>query len=168
MTTPARLDAPLSDLRGVGPRRAAMLAEAGLATVGDLLFHLPFRYEDRSHFLPIAALVPGVRGTVRGTVVTAALRRTRARGLTIFEAVVQDDSGALRVVFFNQPYLRTVLTTGRQVILYGETTFPADGPSLADAWRAWRDDIRVDSVDSGLYLMEEAPEATLAALDRFL
>ncbi len=54
------------------------------------------------------------------------------------------------------------------LILYGETSFPSDGPSLADAWRAWRADIRVESVDSGLYPMEEAPEATLAALDRFL
>jgi ATP-dependent DNA helicase RecG len=113
---------PLDAIRGIGPRRAGELAAAGFRTVEDLLFHLPFRYEDRSRFLPIAALVPGVRGTVRGTVVTAALRRTRARGLTIFEAVVQDDSGALRVVFFNQPYLRTVLTAGRQVILHGETT----------------------------------------------
>ena len=116
------LNTPLESIRGIGPRRALGLAAAGFGTVEDLLFHLPFRYEDRSHFLPIAALVPGVRGTVRGTVVTAALRRTRARGLTIFEALVQDDSGVVRVIFFNQPYLRTVLTAGRQVILYGETS----------------------------------------------
>lgn len=54
------------------------------------------------------------------------------------------------------------------LILYGDTTFPPDGPSLADAWREWGDDIRAESLDSGLYAMEEAPEATLAALDRFL
>ncbi len=54
------------------------------------------------------------------------------------------------------------------LILYGETSFPADGPSLADAWREWGADVTTESVDSGLYLMEEAPEATLTALDRFL
>jgi len=54
------------------------------------------------------------------------------------------------------------------LILYGETTFPADGPSLVDAWTEFGDDIRGESVDSGLYAMEEAPGATLAALERFL
>lgn len=52
--------------------------------------------------------------------------------------------------------------------LYGETTFPADGPSLVDAWREFGDEVSGAAVDSGLYAMEEAPEATLAALDRFL
>ena len=114
------LDTPLRDVRGVGPRRARALLEAGYGTVEDLLLHLPFRYEDRSAFLPIASLREGVRGAVRGRVVTSALRRTRARGLTIFEALVEDDTGTIRAVFFNQPYLRTVLTRGRDVILYGE------------------------------------------------
>jgi haloacetate dehalogenase len=54
------------------------------------------------------------------------------------------------------------------LILFGETTFPADGPSLVDAWKEWGGDIVGKSVDSGLYAMEEAPEATLAALDEFL
>lgn len=54
------------------------------------------------------------------------------------------------------------------LILYGETTFPADGPSLVDAWKEFGDTITGASVDSGLYAMEEAPEATLAALEGFL
>ncbi|MCC3245697.1 alpha/beta hydrolase [Methylocystis sp. WRRC1] len=54
------------------------------------------------------------------------------------------------------------------LILYGETTFPADGPSLLDAWKEFGDTITGASVDSGLYAMEEAPEATLAALEGFL
>jgi haloacetate dehalogenase len=54
------------------------------------------------------------------------------------------------------------------LILYGETSFPAEGPSLVDAWKDFGDDIESASVDSGLYAMEEAPEATLAALERFL
>jgi len=114
------LDAPLDTLRGIGPARARDLREAGVFTVEDLLLHLPWRYEDRTAFLPIAALAPGVRGTIRGRVRSAALRRTRVRGLTIFEVLVEDGSGAIRVIFFNQPYLRTHLTRGREVILYGE------------------------------------------------
>jgi len=117
-----RPEDPLAAVRGVGPRRAAALEAEGLRTVEDLLLHLPRRYEDRSAFLPIASLVPGLKATVRGRIVTAALRRTRSRGFTIFEAVVEDDSAPIRVIFFNQPYLRTVLTRGREIILYGEAT----------------------------------------------
>ncbi|KAF2991839.1 alpha/beta hydrolase [Methylocystis sp. MJC1] len=54
------------------------------------------------------------------------------------------------------------------LILYGETTFPADGPSLVDAWKEWGDDVTGTAVDAGLYAMEEAPEATPQALERFL
>ncbi len=116
------LGTPLGDLKGIGPRRAEALEADGLRTVEDFLFHLPFRYEDRSRFLPIASLVPGLKGTVRARVVTAALRRTRARGFSIFEALFEDDSGSIRAIFFNQPYLRTLLVPGRRAILYGEAT----------------------------------------------
>src|SRR3989442_9196122 len=116
------LSTQLCSLPGFGPKRARELEERGLRTLEDLLLHLPFRYEDRSRFFPIASLVPGLRATVRGRVVTSVLRRTRARGLTIFEALVQDDTGSIRVIFFNQPYLRTALSAGRDVILHGEAT----------------------------------------------
>ncbi|MGH9797330.1 MAG: OB-fold nucleic acid binding domain-containing protein, partial [Candidatus Polarisedimenticolia bacterium] len=121
------LTTALRYLKGIGPARADALAEAGVRTIEDLLFHLPFRYEDRSRFLPIAALLPGVRGTVRGRVTAASLRRTRRRGLTLFEALVQDDSGAIPVVFFNQPYLKTLLQPGREVVLHGEAQRPRTG-----------------------------------------
>ncbi|HEV8201931.1 MAG TPA: ATP-dependent DNA helicase RecG [Candidatus Polarisedimenticolia bacterium] len=117
---PLTIDAPLDTVRGLGPQRAKALREAGIATVEDLLLHLPFRYEDRTAFLPIASLMPGVRGTVRGQIRSAALRRTRVRGFSLFEALVEDGSGTIRVVFFNQPWLRTHLVRGREVILYGE------------------------------------------------
>ncbi len=118
---------PLRYVKGIGPRRAEELAAEGVQTVEDLLYHLPFRYEDRSRFLPIASLVAGIKGTVRGRVVTAVLRRTRARGFAIFEALVEDASGAIRAIFFNQPYLRTLLTRGREVILYGEASLSRFG-----------------------------------------
>jgi len=54
------------------------------------------------------------------------------------------------------------------LILYGEATFPGLGGALLDAWKEWGDDVTGAAVDSGLYAMEEAPEATLQALDAFL
>src|SRR5213594_272645 len=124
---PLSLGTPLRDLKGFGPKKAEELEARALKTIEDLLFHLPFRYEDRSRFFPIASLAPGLRATVRGRVRTAVLRRTRARGLTIFEAVVEDDTGSIRVLFFNQPYLRTAMPPGREVILHGEATLARSG-----------------------------------------
>ncbi len=124
------LHTTLRYVKGIGPARAEALQARGLCTVEDLLFHLPFRYEDRSCFLPIAALLPGVRGTISGRVVTAVLRRTRQRRLTIFEALVEDESAAIRVLFYNQPYLKTLFAPGRQVILYGEATVPRRGRGI--------------------------------------
>jgi len=117
---PIKLDTPLQYVKGVGPRKAEGLAEKGFHRVEDLLFHLPFRYEDRSRFAPIASLRPGERVTISGRILSAVLKRTRRRGFTIFEALVEDDTGAVPLVWFNQPYLRDILKSGREVILYGE------------------------------------------------
>ena len=114
---PLTLDTSLQYVKGVGPRKAEALAEKGYRTVEDLLFHLPFRYEDRSRFASIASLRPGARATIHGTILSSTLKRTRRRGFTIFEAVVDDGTGGLLLVWFNQPYLRDLLKQGREVVL---------------------------------------------------
>ncbi len=99
------------------------MAEAGVETALDLLLHLPFRYEDRTRIAPIAALVPeGPAVTVKGEVLSARLIRTRRRGFTIFEAILDDGSGTVRLVFFNQPYLARWLVPGKTFWVYGVAT----------------------------------------------
>jgi ATP-dependent DNA helicase RecG len=63
---PVDLATPLQFLKGVGPRKAADLKRAGLVSVEDLFYRLPFRYEDRSRMQPIASLRPGARAAVLG------------------------------------------------------------------------------------------------------
>jgi ATP-dependent DNA helicase RecG len=111
------LQSPVQFVKGVGPQRAEGLVKAGVRTAEDLLLHLPMRYEDRSSFVRIADLLPGMRVSVAGEVVIAGLRR--ARRLTILEIRLDDGSGRLKAVFFNQPYLKDVLTRGRRVVLFG-------------------------------------------------
>ncbi len=107
-------------MRGIGPARATELAKAGVETVLDLLLHLPFRYEDRSRIAPISALVPdGPATTVKGAVLSSRLIRTRRFRFTIFEAILDDGSGTVRLVFFNQPYLEKQLAKGKTVYAYG-------------------------------------------------
>ena len=104
-------------LKGVGPRRADALAREGIQTLEDLLYVLPFRYEDRRSFTRLADLrAGGPQTAVEVQVASSRLIRTRRRGFTIFEARLADDSGSVRGVWYNQGYLARVLTEGRLLL----------------------------------------------------
>ncbi len=105
--------------KGVGPKRALLLEKLGIRTIEDALWFLPWRYEDRSCIVSISQLVPEGKATIAGTIHHAGLRRTRRRNMTLFTMSVQDETGAVEVVFFNQPYLDDVLRNGLRVVLSG-------------------------------------------------
>ena len=126
MTTDA-LATPLQFLKGVGPRRAADLARAGLTTVEDLLYRFPLRYEDRSRLQPIASLKPGPSASIAGRIVHCGLRSTRRPGFKIFEALVKDETGGLRVTWLNQSFLRDVFSPGQHVVLFGPIEMRGSG-----------------------------------------
>jgi ATP-dependent DNA helicase RecG len=126
MTTDA-LATPLQFLKGVGPRRAADLARAGLTTVEDLLYRFPLRYEDRSRLQPIASLKPGQSASIAGRIVHCGLRSTRRPGFKIFEALVKDETGGLRVTWLNQSFLRDVFSPGQHVVLFGPIEMRGSG-----------------------------------------
>ncbi len=121
------LSDPVTRIPGVGPGRARRLSEAGLATVADLLMALPFRYEDRRQYATIAELAPGQAATLR--VRLSAVRSTRMRRGTLrIEALADDGTGAMRVVWHNRyPSFATALASGREAILYGAPTAGARG-----------------------------------------
>jgi len=120
---------PVKYLRGVGPQRAAMLEERGIATVGDLLSYLPFRYEDRIRFTPIAEIVPGQIHTVLAEVTGAGgtVRFTRGRG-PVFHATVRDGSGVLHARFFHGAYLEGRLKEKQRLVLHGKAEMDAYRP----------------------------------------
>jgi ATP-dependent DNA helicase RecG len=111
------LQTPVQYVKGVGPQRAAALEKAGVRTAEDLLLHLPLRYEDRRSFVRVADLRPGMRVSVSGEIAVAGLRR--ARRMTIYEVRLDDTSGRLKAVFFNQPYLKETLPRGQRVVFFG-------------------------------------------------
>jgi ATP-dependent DNA helicase RecG len=121
------LSTPLQFLKGVGPRKAADLTRAGLVTVEDLLYRLPFRYEDRSHMQPIASLRPGAKAAVMGDIKSAHLAVTRRRGFKIFHAIVGDESGAIRCTWMNQAFLTDILKPHLQVVIFGDVKLDSTG-----------------------------------------
>ncbi len=114
------LEAPVQFLKGIGPRRSAILAAHGISKAGDLLDYIPFRYEDRTQFRPIHTLREGEWVLVRGEICSVGGFDTRRRGFSIFEMLVRDGKGSIRVKFFNQPYLRRVYQPGVRLVLYGQ------------------------------------------------
>jgi ATP-dependent DNA helicase RecG len=117
---PEALDAPLTTLAGVGPKLAEAAAEAGIATLGDLLLRVPHSYRDRSALSGLGDLVVGEEATVLVEVVAdARLRPIRRRRLTIVEAKVSDDSGTVTATWFNQPWVAERLVAGRRALLTG-------------------------------------------------
>ena len=108
----------LINLKGVGNVVAERLASAGLVTVGDLLAYYPRRYDDYSHVTAIAQLRPGLV-TLKAHFSEIKERRVR-RGLHITEAVANDDSGRVRVIWFNQPYRAKNIQAGKPYYISGE------------------------------------------------
>ena len=124
------LSTSIEQLPGVGPARADVLHEAGMPTVYDVLAYLPFRFEDRRRFATIAALSTDEPCVVLARVVSARLIRTRRRDFTMVEAFVEDDTGRIKIFWFNRPYLARSLKEGRAIVLYGQSTLKAKGPLL--------------------------------------
>ena len=121
------LATPLQFLKGVGPRKAADLKRAGLVTVEDLLYRLPFRYEDRSRMQPIATLRPGHKAAVLGEIKSANVALTRRRGFRIFHLVLADGSGAIRCTWMNQAFLADILRPHLQVVVFGDVRLDSSG-----------------------------------------
>ena len=112
------LTTPVQYVKGVGPKLAEILATKGIATVGDLLHYLPFRYEDRLNPRGIAELRAGEMATVIGEVRNSGLFRTRR--MPIFQLTVGQGRSRLKCLWFNATYLQGKFKPGELIALYGK------------------------------------------------
>jgi ATP-dependent DNA helicase RecG len=117
---PRSIEMPVQFLKGIGPRRSEMLAAHGIRTIGDLIEYVPFRYEDRTQFRSIRSVQEEEWVLIRGEVRGHGGFDIRRRGFSIFEMLVSDGHGSIRVKFFNQPYLRRLYPVGVKLVLYGQ------------------------------------------------
>jgi ATP-dependent DNA helicase RecG len=113
------LETEVQYVKGVGTKLAQVLSKLNIYTLGDLLFHLPRRYEDRRQFRKIAHARPGDAVTVSGRLVT--VDNVKVRNLTLTKAYLDDGSGVLELVWYNQPYMKDTLNKLRnsQIVAYG-------------------------------------------------
>jgi len=116
---PSVLEQGLGALKGVGPKTAEAAAEAGIRTVGDLLFHVPRRHRDL-RIRQLGDLQPGETATVAVEVQGSQPRPFRKGRLRMVSVKVGDDSGHVRATWFNQPWVASKLTPGTALLLTGK------------------------------------------------
>ena len=109
----------LQDLKGIGKSRIAALHQAGIDTMADLLQTLPRSYRDTSMVTHIAQLSPGTPACVRGYL-KGSSKLVYFHGKARVSATLQDESGALPLVWFNQPWVRDKLSSEEELLLYGQ------------------------------------------------
>ncbi len=118
----SQLDRPVQFLKGVGPKRAESFARLRIATARDLLYHVPRRYDDASTVTPIGRLDVGMDATALGRVRSKGVIPTR-RGLRIFQAVLEDETGMITVAWPGQPWLDRKIREGDRILVTGPVRF---------------------------------------------
>src|SRR3954470_9875592 len=115
-----RLDSDVQYVKGVGPRRSALLVSRGIRTVENLLLHIPKSYQDRASFVPLSSLNIGQDAAVHARVYRSRVIRTRSRG-QILDVILTDGTSFVHAKWFHGGYLQQAkgFTAGRQIILFG-------------------------------------------------
>ena len=124
------LETDIANLNRVGASTAKKLKKLGTATVRDLLFYFPFRYDDFSKVTPIARLATGQSANVVGQIDLLQNKRSPRRRINITEALISDGTESLRVIWFNQPFIARILKAGDWVSLAGKVEDDYGGPTM--------------------------------------
>ena len=152
---PSVLEVALGALKGIGPKTAEAAAEAGIRTIGDLLFHIPRRHRDL-RIRQLGDLQPGETATVQVEVLGSQPRPFRKGRLRMVSVKVGDDTGHVRAIWFNQPWVAGKLIPGTALLLTGKYS------GRGFAVREWELASPESGVDEGLVPLHPATEAIRA------
>ena len=125
------LATPIEEIPRVGSIYQKRLKKLGIKTVRDLLFHFPHRYEDFSNIVSISEVKINEQNCIQGKILEIENTRTWKKRMILTQALVADQSGGIRVIWFNQPYLINVLKKGDFVCLAGKIALGPDGLYLS-------------------------------------
>lgn len=115
-----QLNTELKTLNKMGADLAPKFKKLGLLTIEDLLFYFPFRYDDYSNLIKIEKLVPNILTTLRVKVELISSRRSFKKHMLITEAVVADETGQIKIIWFNQNFIAKILNIGDEIYLSGK------------------------------------------------
>lgn len=118
---------PIKGISGIGPVHEKRLERLGILTLRDLLFYFPWRYEDLSQISPIAALTSDVAVSVQGLVRSIKNRRGWKSKRFITDVLLEDESGSIPIIWFNQPYLTKSISAGQYLAIAGKPSLDEKG-----------------------------------------
>jgi len=127
-----RLDTPIENITNIGPVYKRKLKKIGVSIVNDLLFHFPRKYEDFSNLISISKLKINEVATIHGQVLVIETSKSWKRKMSITEAVIKDKTGAVKAIWFNQPYLTKTLKAGEKAFFSGKVTLSIKGAYLSN------------------------------------
>lgn len=114
------LDTPVSEIGKIGTKYVTKLKKLGIFTLQDILFHFPRRYDDYSKIVPIADVFENENCTVIGKITKTKNFFGFKKKIGIFEITIEDETGIIRAVWFNQPFLANSLKEGLHVAISGK------------------------------------------------
>jgi len=125
------LTTPLEQISGIGSILQKRLKKLGIKTINDLFFHFPRRYEDFSNLIPISEIKINEICTIQGKILEIKTIRTWKRKMFITQALLQDKTGAIKITWFNQPYLTKIIKGGDSLIVSGKVASGKRGTYLS-------------------------------------
>ena len=121
------IETPIDSVPTISKRVVPALKRLGIRTIRDLLFHFPARYEDFSNLKTIREIAPNETVTIQGKILKIANRRTMQKRMILTEARVEDQTGKIKAVWFNQPFLIQNLRQGETLNFSGKAAPGKDG-----------------------------------------
>lgn len=112
----------IKTLYGVGPERAKIFEKKGIKTVEDLLYYFPRGYEDRTRFSDIKDAKDGEYVCISATVYSPVREARIRKNFAVYQMTVFDESGSIKVVWYNNRFLKGAFKTGENVLFYGKVT----------------------------------------------
>jgi ATP-dependent DNA helicase RecG len=116
------LASKITELSRVGKVGVKLLKKLGLENIQDLLFYLPFRYDDFSSLSKISELIAGQNVNIRGEIELIQNKRSFKKRMNITEALISDETDSIKIIWFNQPFLTKSLKVGDLVSLAGRVS----------------------------------------------
>ncbi len=114
------LNTPIQNIKRIQPAYQKRLLKLGIKTLHDLLYHFPHRYDDFSKITPIGDLKINETATIQGKIIDIKTTRTWRKKMVITQALIEDPSGIIKVIWFNQPFLANALKKDSQISLSGK------------------------------------------------
>ena len=126
------LETPIEKLFQIGPAYVQRLHKVGIRTAGDLLFYFPFRYDDFSGVKKISDAEVDEVVSIVGKIIDIRNIKTRKKRMNLTEALIEDDSGTIKAIWFNQPFLTRNLRIDTNVSLSGKVVYAQEGLQLSN------------------------------------